>query len=686
MVMVISIYVICFYVLMHECTSLSCANQFQAPPPSKPVVVIQLASVESWWCEDIFHTVVNTILNSGASVTIGIIGQNLDSHEEFGSYLSHLSENEAVELASNSFEFRQYAGQSLLWQEQDMMNAQNMIESVTASTPSVIIVPIGTEIDSNTTTAMEGTGQLRILSARCIYINDTAVNCNEVIDVCVSSIKRGNIYALPVGAVLGNMSYWQDYTLPASLPHAVDWIENQIRRQGFGVIQMQPAEFSLQGNCTDLDPEKLSVLVELLNLGMSQWNFQRSSDAVRLLTASNFSVEPTVSPAPHPSPSPPPPTSLPTSNSLYTPQENIVMIRIDDVTVGWCEAMGVAAIDTVLEEAVPVNIGVIGNGLRQGEPLVAYLADRAKRSDVEIVSHSFQHAAYSSFPMAWQLNDLSLAQVSIGKHTGVRPSTFIPPQNLFTSDTFTAINRLSDIMIMSPECLWSVEYPGTPLHCPGDADVVAPNLKVNGVYMLPAGAVLGGEAYWTHYLLPASVDDAVQWVNQQLANQGFSVLMLHPVEFSTTSECVEVNYDKIQVLRDVIRYGISHGWTFMTFRDGTEALTGEKLSPITTVDPPVQSPHSNHEERNLLLNWPIWVLIPVLLLSSILLIPCMHIVFQKCTEEKADRSRQTRSARKSVSVEFEQIYPRQVQTATASEGRLDHARELTYSPITTGYV
>ena len=109
--------------------------------------------------------------------------------------------------------------------------------------------------------------------------------------------------------------------------------------------------------------------------------------------------------------------------------------------------------------------------------------------------------------------------------------------------------------------------------------VVSPDIKVSGIYVLPTGAVLGDDAYWNNYLLPGSVGNATAWLDSQIENQGFGVLMLHPVEFATDATCSTIDAVKIQVLTDLIKSNtetIPGGkWKFMLYHEAVEYLTGD---------------------------------------------------------------------------------------------------------------
>ena len=70
--------------------------------------------------------------------------------------------------------------------------------------------------------------------------------------------------------------------------------------------------------------------------------------------------------------------------------------------------------------------------------------------------------------------------------------------------------------VFSAECVWSLDTPNTIEYCKDDVNVVAPHIVKKGVFMLPAGAVLGGVDYWEDFLLNASLAEAIDWIEAQI--------------------------------------------------------------------------------------------------------------------------------------------------------------------------
>ena len=51
---------------------------------------------------------------------------------------------------------------------------------------------------------------------------------------------------------------------------------------------------------------------------------------------------------------------------------------------------------------------------------------------------------------------------------------------------------------------------------------MAPDIDYNGVDMLPAGAVLGDEDYWTDFSRPADSALAIEWIERQIGESVYT--------------------------------------------------------------------------------------------------------------------------------------------------------------------
>jgi peptidoglycan/xylan/chitin deacetylase (PgdA/CDA1 family) len=237
-----------------------------------------------------------------------------------------------------------------------------------------------------------------------------------------------------------------------------------------------------------------------------------------------------------------------------------------------------------LEEKVPINLGIIGENLETSVFIDSYLQGLADHPLIEMSSHSFMHESFEGKSYAWQNDDMKINNYMIANVTTKKARAFIPPQNEFDDNTILAA-LANGMHVFSAECTWSLTTPNTPSECKDIVRVVAPDIVRGGVHMLPAGAVLGGTDYWTDFLLNASLAEAINWIELQIENQGFSVVMLHPVEFAMTNACENLNTEKLQILRDLFEYGRSR-WQFRTFTDAAATI----VSDITPTGVPSSVP------------------------------------------------------------------------------------------------
>ena len=260
----------------------------------------------------------------------------------------------------------------------------------------------------------------------------------------------------------------------------------------------------------------------------------------------------------------------------YDPNDRpVVILRIDDVVTFFCEDAGLAAINAVINTKTPISVGIIAHGLRANKPLSRALAKLARNDYVEIMHHSYLHDDYTGNTYEWQMNDLLQGEDEIEVVTGRRPTTFAPPRNTYDDTTISVLRDHPELNLLSAQCSWRRDATGVPLFCNEGSAVVAPNISYEGLYMLPTGAVMGAAPYFKDFLEPASLEDAVGWMEAQIANQGFSVLMLHPLEFSKDETCTQIDEEKLSVLLEVIAYG-QDKWQFMSFQQALEYYTGVK--------------------------------------------------------------------------------------------------------------
>ena len=362
--------------------------------------------------------------------------------------------------------------------------------------------------------------------------------------------------------------------------------------QGFSVVMLHPVEFATDNSCAYLAPQKLSVLRQVLEYGKIHWNIQTYQDAAITISQGDVLTSgPTIAPSPPPTrPTPPTATSVP------------VFFRLDDVQSWWCEEPARAVMNVFEAEGVPLNVGLIAGFLSEWSSLTPFLRTKATSPYFQMISMSNMYTSYQGQTLAWQQNDLAQSKVNINTFVGVTPTAFIPPMDLYDATTFDAMIT-EGIKVFSPMCIWNPPTSGaagTALYCPAGANSKFPYFESNGVTTLAAGAVLGDAAYLSNPSGPASAPAALQWMESQIANQGFSVMRMSPFDFSADGTCTTVNTAKLDVLRTVLQQA-KGTWQVKTFKEMNQ-VTSYSLTPSPTARPTALPTASRTATSSLKLN------------------------------------------------------------------------------------
>lgn len=244
------------------------------PAPAGPVPVVwRIDDVQAWFCSGILAEVLAPFTSTDTPLSVGIIGRDLDQDSTVVSVLQGLKNKPNIQFVNHSNTHPAGGMPSLgdeTAQQDDLQQAQTMIQSVTGVTPDTFIPPENL-YDANTQQAMANVGLVN-MSSQCTWTGPGAPdNCAEGSDVTWPNLTWDSIAMMPAGAVIDS---WTDFTQPASTAVATAWATAQIANQGFAVFMLHPQEFATDANCTQLDTAKISVLKQVIALASSSsWNY-----------------------------------------------------------------------------------------------------------------------------------------------------------------------------------------------------------------------------------------------------------------------------------------------------------------------------------------------------------------------------------------------------------------------------
>jgi len=214
---------------------------------------------------------------------------------------------------------------------------------------------------------------------------------------------------------------------------------------------------------------------------------------------------------------------------------NCVAFRMDDIQNYWLLESQLEVLQTFREYNVPVTIGVIGNGFE--EDIVRYVKNvtNSENSNIEIANHSWTHENFSLLDKDHQNQLIKITNEKIFNETGFWPKTFYPPYGEINNSTLHVLRAHNFTTISSTFGSSPPPYP----------------LVISGIEHFPATALTAGYIDETKMFQGLSYIETLSDIQNSQEKFGFSVVALHPQEFSMVENGTyvdRVNQDQIQEL------------------------------------------------------------------------------------------------------------------------------------------
>jgi peptidoglycan/xylan/chitin deacetylase (PgdA/CDA1 family) len=214
---------------------------------------------------------------------------------------------------------------------------------------------------------------------------------------------------------------------------------------------------------------------------------------------------------------------------------NCVAFRLDDIQNYWLHDVQIEVLKTFREYNVPVTIGVIGNDFEGDMANYIQNITRSENSNIEIANHGWTHENFAVLDKDQQDQIIKNTNKRIFNVTGILPESFIPPMGEINNSTSEVLQEnnfttFSGLLLTSP--------PPFPL-------------VISGIHHFPETAltaVYDAESTLFHGL---SHNETLKDIKASQEKFGFSVIALHPQDFSMIENEIhlnKVNQDQIREL------------------------------------------------------------------------------------------------------------------------------------------
>lgn len=219
---------------------------------------------------------------------------------------------------------------------------------------------------------------------------------------------------------------------------------------------------------------------------------------------------------------------------------NCVAFRLDDIQDYFLASSQMEIMSTFQKKNTPITIGVIGGLIGDDQKLISFIKNNVNSDNptFEIASRSWNNQVLSTLPKQEQESLIKITNEKIFSVFGIRPTIFIPPENLFNVDTVSSLKENN---------FTHISYAITSSE--------PPSFKKSSFYHFPAASYTARLNPATTYLEHTTNQQILEQIQDSLLNYGYAVVMMKPYEFSVYENGLyknQVNATKIKELESLI--------------------------------------------------------------------------------------------------------------------------------------
>ncbi|HXG73309.1 MAG TPA: polysaccharide deacetylase family protein [Candidatus Nitrosotenuis sp.] len=248
---------------------------------------------------------------------------------------------------------------------------------------------------------------------------------------------------------------------------------------------------------------------------------------------------------------------------------NCVAFRLDDIQDYFLAPSQIEVISLFEKKKVPLTVGVIG-GLIGADQRVVTAIKNGMTADppIEVASHSWNNKVLTSMTKKEQEDMIKQSSEKIRDLFGVKPTTFIPPENLLNNDT---------LAILKNNGYTHVSYATTTREPPA--------FKKADFYHFPAHAYTARLNPQNGFWEPASNQQILEKIEDSIFEYGYAVVMMHPYEFANYEEGFYVNkvnttaIEQLSALIDKIQSQNRRILTIGSIQDYDKPVRSEEKPP-----------------------------------------------------------------------------------------------------------
>ncbi|TBR08895.1 MAG: hypothetical protein EPO62_05905 [Candidatus Nitrosotenuis sp.] len=472
-------------------------------------VAFRLDDIQDYFLNGAQTDILNTFEQKQASLTIGIIANVFGDDPKIVPLIKGAlkDENFDLEVANHSWTHRVMTALTKDQQADDFAKSNKKIHDVLGVTPTTFIPPENL-YDDNTIAIMKKNNFTQISS-------HTSTGQPP-------PFKKSTLYYFPAATQTSILDRQEASWKVQPIDKVLDGINESLFNYGYAVVMMHPHEFSTysdgvyQNKVNQTHVQQLGLLIDKVR-----------SQGLKIVTIGEISsFEKQAPQKPQANDKPKEPANC-----------NCVAFRMDNVQDFYLNDVQNAAIDKFGEKNVPLTVSVIGKFFGS-DPKVVNLIKEKIQSDasLRIANRGWEYVDHTAYDKEQQAASIQKTNDKIFQTLHVKPTTFVPPLDLFNAQTLeaTAQNKM-------PYFSASVAR---------DSPPYADSLK-----HVPSTSLLANLMDDDPFYTGTVPQKALAKIKSNISQYGYAVISLQSQDFAVKDGQVsknEVDSHKLQFLDDVL--------------------------------------------------------------------------------------------------------------------------------------
>ena len=251
----------------------------------------------------------------------------------------------------------------------------------------------------------------------------------------------------------------------------------------------------------------------------------------------------------------------------FTDSCRCVAFRLDDVQDYYLNKVQIEIINTFQTNDTDLTVGIIGKYFGNDTMIVKFFKEKLRNNtSLEIANHGWNHEDFTSFEKQEQSQLIKKTNEKIFNILQVTTDGFIPPFNKINDNTIIALHE-NKIKYLSANVTQDVPHNDT---------------KQDALYHLPSTSSTGDLSSDNTSWYGINHKETLVQIQSSLINYGFSVVTLHPQEYSIrqglnfTNEVESGQVQELGMLIDEIK---NSGLNIVTIKEIPQHLTIHQETP-----------------------------------------------------------------------------------------------------------